>query len=189
MRNTVLLIAAFFALAGLSACGNSVRGAFDTRQNIGPCPPAGSVFDAARIVTLDGNGERYENITYTGEITDVRLFCRYAGGDPIDAELEIDFAFGRGPAGASVTHTYSYFVTVTRRNAKVLARQEYDIRGEFDDGRLDAKRETIRDITIPRADETISGANFEVLVGFVLTDEELQFNRDGKRFRLDAQVE
>jgi len=41
-------------------------------------------------------------------------------------------------------------------------------------------------IRIPRADESISGANFEVLVGFIMTEEQLRFNRDGKRFRLDA---
>ena len=33
---------------------------------------------------------------------------------------------------------------------------------------------------------TDSGENFEILVGFELTPEQLQFNRDGRRFRIDA---
>ena len=41
-------------------------------------------------------------------------------------------------------------------------------------------------ISIPRADGSISGVNFEVVVGFELTPEQLEFNRAGKRFRLDA---
>ena len=48
------------------------------------------------------------------------------------------------------------------------------------------QRERIDQIVIPRANEEISGENFEILVGFELTPEQLQFNRDGRRFRIDA---
>ena len=44
------------------------------------------------------------------------------------------------------------------------------------------KTETIGKIVIPRADESISGANFEVLVGFDLTEDQLKFNQNGRRF-------
>jgi hypothetical protein len=43
-------------------------------------------------------------------------------------------------------------------------------------------------IEIPRANKDIAGSNFEVLVGFELTPEQLDFNRNGKRFRVDAGV-
>ena len=56
----------------------------------------------------------------------------------------------------------------------------------FAGGAIDGRKEVIQDIIIPRADETISGANFEVVVGFDLTDEQLAFNREGRRYRLDA---
>jgi hypothetical protein len=48
------------------------------------------------------------------------------------------------------------------------------------------RTEEIERIVIPRANEEISGENFEILVGFELTPEQLQFNRDGRRFRIDA---
>ena len=177
-------IAALVAAGLLAACSNSVTDAFDSRQNVGPCPPAGSIYESARVVELSG-GEQYSNITYTGEITGVEMFCRYAGTDPIDAELELTFAFGKGPAGTASAHTYPFFVAVTRRNGAVLAKQSYTVDARFDGGAIDGRTERIA-LTIPRADETISGANFEVLVGFELTDEQLAFNRAGKRFRLDA---
>ena len=41
-------------------------------------------------------------------------------------------------------------------------------------------------LVIPRADDSISGVNFEVIVGFELTPQQLEFNRSGNRFRLDA---
>ena len=45
------------------------------------------------------------------------------------------------------------------------------------------RTEAIKQILIPRATPTVSGANFEVLVGFEVTPEMAAFNRDGKRFR------
>lgn len=159
---------------------------FDTTPNAGPCPVAGSVYDAARYVKLDGGGELYTNIEYTGEITDVRLFCRYTDDIPLAAEIEIDFAFGKGPAARSDSHTYPYFVAVTRRNGKVLARETFATEAQFRGDPVTGKSELVSRITIPRADGSISGVNFEIVVGFELTTEQLEFNRAGKRFRLDA---
>jgi hypothetical protein len=47
-------------------------------------------------------------------------------------------------------------------------------------------RQEVKTITIPRANPDTSGVNFEILVGFDLTPEQLAFNRDGKRFRPDV---
>ena len=183
------IILPILALALLAGCSSTkdFTGAFDTRQNAGACPPVGSVYDAARIIEFnDGSEDIYSNIRYTGEITDVRSFCRYAGGNPLTAELEIDFAFGKGPAGEADQHDYAYWVAVTRRNGKVLAKEYYTVSADFSGGKLDGATQRIDRITIPRADETIAGTNFEIVVGFDLTEEELAFNREGKRFRMDA---
>ncbi|MEL7129099.1 MAG: hypothetical protein AAGK23_06090 [Pseudomonadota bacterium] len=179
----------FAACVSLGACGlGTSGGALDTRQNAGPCPTVGALYDTARIIKFDGpeGTEVYSDIAYTGEIVDVRLFCRYVGDEPLLAEVEVDFAFGQGPKGAGRYHEYSYFVAVTRRNARVLSRESFSVRADFRNGPVDAARDVVGKIQIPRIDETISGANFEILVGFDLTNEQLAFNRDGKRFRLDA---
>ena len=44
----------------------------------------------------------------------------------------------------------------------------------------------INGITIPRKDANVSGSNFEVLVGFDIPPEMVDFNRQGKRFRVNA---
>jgi hypothetical protein len=183
----LLPILALALVAGCSSTRNLAE-SFDTRQNAGACPPVGSVYDAARIVEFrDGSDELFDDIRFTGEITDVRSFCRYTGDNPLSAELEVDFAFGKGEAADANSHEFSYWVAVTRRNGKVLAKEYYTVRADFPGNSvLDGATARIDRITIPRADETIAGTNFEILVGFDLTEQELEFNRAGKRFRMDA---
>ena len=183
------IFAILAAAAMLAACGSnsSVRNALDSRQNAGACPPAGSMYAASRIVELTDPAEAtFNNITYTGEIVDVYLVCRYAGEDPVRAEIEIDFAFGKGPEGVDMTKDYTYWVAVTRRSGKVLNKEYFTVRADFRDGDIAGAREVIQNIIIPRADSSISAANFEILVGFDLTEEQLEFNKNGQRFRLGA---
>lgn len=185
MRIFALLAAATL----LAACGtnSAVRNALDSRPNAGACPPAGSMYAASRIVELTTPDQAvYNNITYTGEIVDVYLVCRYADDNPVRAEVEIDFAFGKGPQASANTKDFTYWVAVTRRSGKVLNKEYFTARADFRDGDVTGTREVIQNIIIPRADSSISAANFEVLVGFDLTEEQLQFNKDGQRFRLDA---
>jgi len=172
----------------LSACqsGSDIGAAFDTRQNAGTCPPAGAIYNASRIVEFNGEAQVFSNVAYTGEVVDVRLFCRYAGTDPVRAELEIDFAFGQGPAASDDQNDYGYWVAVTRRSGKVLHKERFTVRAEFDEGPITSQTEALSQIIIPRADESVSAANFEILIGFDLTEDQLTYNKEGRRFRLNA---
>ncbi len=183
MRSFIPLLAALL----LAGCSSRLGQSLESTPNSGPCPAGGSIYDAARVVTFGPGGqEDFSNVAFTGEIIDVRLYCRYTGATPLLAEVEIDFAFGKGPAASGSAYDYPYFVAVTRRNGKVLAKERFTVTGEFQRGLVDGATETITRIEVPRLDESISGVNFEILVGFELTDEQLAYNRAGKRFRLDA---
>lgn len=185
-----LTAAAGFAALGLSACGTVSNPLAAPEPNPGPCPNALSLYDAHRLVEFPGGEEViFANVGFTGEILDVASFCTYtdARATPIDMDLGVRFAFGRGPAAEGRTHTYRYFVTVTRTDRAVIERFEYEIPVRFEPGedRVEVTEE-IEGLKIPRAEATTSGANFEVIVGFVLTDEQIEFNRQGLRFRIDA---
>lgn len=160
----------------------------DSRPNVGPCPLMGVLYDNSRLVEFAQPGvERYANIAFTGEVQGVRGLCRYVDSNPITMGIEIDMAFGRGPAATSDRRNYRYWVAVTRRGVTPLEKQYFDVEARFEGGRnVTTARERIQQIVIPRANETVSGENFEILVGFELTPEQLQFNRDGKRFRVDS---
>jgi hypothetical protein len=176
----IVAMAAF----GLASCSS-----FDDRPNVGPCPVAGSLYDAQRYVELDGQGERHENVGFTGAIESVKGFCRYTGKNPITMEIDIVMAFGKGPKAVGDTKTYTYFTAVTRRDSSVLAKLDSEVKVTFPKGVNEVRRRvTVNGIVIPRATETISGVNFEVLTGFELTDEQLAFNRSGKRFLMNVGV-
>lgn len=160
----------------------------DDRPNVGPCPLMGVLYDTARIVEFNQpNAQRYANIAFTGEMQGVQGLCRYVDDDPIRMNMEIEMAFGRGPAATSDRQTYRYWVAVMRRGRAPIEKVYFDVDVRFPRGEsVVVHRERIDQIVIPRANPEISGENFEILVGFELTPEQLQFNRDGRRFRIDA---
>ena len=160
----------------------------DDRPNAGPCPLMGVLYDNARTVQFaQPNVQRYNNITFTGEMEGVSGLCRYVGTDPIVMNVDVNMAFGRGPAATSDRQTYRYWVAVTRRGRAPIEKAYFDVDVRFSRGESVVRRtEHIERIVIPRANDQISGENFEILVGFELTPEQVQFNRDGRRFRIDA---
>lgn len=190
LRNTVYAIALVGVLGfGLSGCKTAkevLEVGKAAEKNPGPCPEAFALYDTSRLVEFKG-AESYANVGFTGEINKVRSLCRYYGERPIEADLELDIAFGRGPAASGNTATYEYYVAVTRKNIEVIEKQVFPITITFPEG-VDVAEvtESLDKIIIPRANETTSGANFEIIVGFQLTPEQVAFNADGKRFRVSA---
>ncbi len=179
LRFALALFVLPVALAGCKTLGKK-------EVNVGPCPNAVVLWDAARKVEIKG-AERYNNIAWTAEVTGARSLCRYTGAKPIKANLQIDLAFGRGPKAQGQTKDYQYFVSVTRRNLAVIDKQVFPVRVHFNKGQSVVTRtERINTITIPRAKADTSGVNFEIVVGLVLTPQELAFNRAGKHFRINA---
>jgi hypothetical protein len=156
-------------------------------RNAGPCPYVKVLYDAGRYVDFKDGREAAAAVTYTGEIQGVSSICTYKGAEPIKVEVEMLFALGRGPQATSASKSYRYWVAVTQRNSRVLAKEYFDLPVNFSGGQDRVLvTETLKDITIPRAAITTSGSNFEVLVGFDVTPQMAAFNRDGKRFRVNA---
>jgi hypothetical protein len=156
-------------------------------RNAGPCPYVKVLYDASRYVEFKDGKESAAQTAYTGEIQGLTSGCAYKSNDPIKMQVEMLFALGRGPQATSDHKTYRYWVAVTERNKDVLAKEYFDLPVTFPAGqdRVYANQ-TLKTITIPRADEKVSGSNFEVLIGFDVTPEMAAFNRDGKRFRVNA---
>jgi hypothetical protein len=78
-------------------------------------------------------------------------------------------------------------VAVTDRNREVIARQNFDLPVKFPSGKDRVyMTDSVANIVIPRGSMTTSGANFEILVGFDVTPKMAEFNRVGKRFRVNV---
>ncbi len=157
------------------------------KRNVGPCPFVKVLYDAARHVEFDGGREASANVVYSGEIEEVRADCQYRGEDPITVDLDVLFQLGRGPKATAENKNYGWWIAVTERNKTVLAKEQFAVEAKFEKGKDRIyKTEEIRGITIPRGDTSISGSNFEILIGFDVTPQMAEFNRAGKRFRVNA---
>ncbi|HWF00041.1 MAG TPA: Tat pathway signal sequence domain protein [Caulobacteraceae bacterium] len=156
-------------------------------QNAGPCPFVKVLYDAGRYVEFKGGAEQFSDVGYTGEIENIASACAYKSDQPITVRANILFELGRGPTAEGRGKTYRYWVAVTDRNHAVLDKTWFDMPVSFPAG-VDrvSKVEQIGRIVIPRRDAKVSGANFEVLVGFDVTPQMADFNRAGKRFRPNA---
>jgi hypothetical protein len=156
-------------------------------KNSGPCPYVKVLYDASRYVELKDNRESASAVGYTGEIQNLSSACAYKAADPIHIQMQVLFAFGRGPQATGSTKTYRYWVAVTDRDVSVLDKQYFTIPVTFPAGQDRVMMtDTLNNIWIPRADHDVSGANFEVLVGFDVDPQMADFNRQGKRFRVNA---
>ena len=155
--------------------------------NAGPCPFVKVLYDAARYVEFKDNNESYANVGYTGEIQNIAAACAYKSDQPITVRARILFSLGRGPQAQGRSKVYRYWVAVTDRNHAVLQKVWFDLPVTFPGAaeRVDTT-DTLSRIVIPRRDAKVSGANFEVLVGFDVTKQMAEFNRAGKRFRPNA---
>lgn len=170
-----------------SEWGNA-RAPLPQLRNAGPCPFVKVLYDAGRYNEFKDNREAAAAVAYTGEIQGVSSICTYKDADPIKVEMEMLFALGKGPQAASNSKTYRYWVAVTQRNQSVIAKEYFDLPVNFGNDDRKLVTEQIKGIVIPRANLQTSGSNFEVLVGFDVTEQMAAFNRDGKRFRVNVQA-
>jgi hypothetical protein len=156
-------------------------------RNAGPCPFVKALYDASRYVEFKEGREATANVGFTGEIQGISAGCQYKDDEPIRLSMDVLFEFGKGPQASDNAKTFRYWVAVTDRNREVIAKQMFDVPVKFQPGqdRLYVT-DKIQQIVIPRGAVNTSGSNFEVLVGFDVTPQMAAFNREGKRFRVNA---
>lgn len=156
----------------------------------GPCPYVKVLYDAARYHQFKNDVQTTAAAMWTGEINGIQSECAYTGTDPIQVGMDVSFSLGRGPQAEGQTNVYHYWVAVTERDKTVLAKQEFELPVTFAEGQQKIDVNTrLEGIYIPRKDITISGSNFEVLIGFDMTPKMAEFNREGKHFRYVSPVE
>lgn len=158
-----------------------------TLPNAGPCPTVKVLYDAARYIDFKGGQQAASQVAYSGEIEGLSSACAYKGLEPIRVSINLLFELGKGPQATSASKTYSYWVAITDRNRAVIGKQYFSLPVSFqNNSNRTQARESLKEIVIPRATGDINGNNFEVLIGFDVTPEMAAFNRDGKRFQVEA---
>lgn len=177
------LLAVALIAAAASGCAASEKFRAEQEANPAPCPNIAVLNDAARFIEFDGE-ESLDDIAYTGEIVDVGSACRYFLDEPIEMEVSIDLAFGRGPKANQDKKIFNYFVAVTRTDREVIAKEVFPVAIDWDgENAVAVERVEVDKIRIPRAGENVSGENFEIVIGFVVTPQQAIYNRSGKSLK------
>ena len=154
-------------------------GAFD-RSPPPACPRIGILSDAATLVKFrPGPGRDLTDVEHEAEILNVDRTCELRDkGTAVEVAVTIQFAASRGPAAPEATTIpLPYFVAVVERaTQRIIAREAIPGQIELPPGRRRAGVGEEITERIPLSTGR-SPADYEILVGLELTEEQLQYNR------------
>jgi hypothetical protein len=153
----------------------------DKRMKV--CPRVAVLSEAGKITRFQpGPGRDILDIDFQGDIGDIVASCEYPdvkqGLRRVTVQVAPVFVFSRGAANREPTIDFSYFVSVVR-DGQILSKQQFDAQTQFIANRA---RVIVRDdnppitIDIPLPYKAAE-YEYEVLVGFQLTADELAYNQ------------
>ena len=148
-----------------------------------PCPRV-SILKEARLLTLygDGPGREASDVAFDLELRNVSSDCDYDLGDR-GGSVEVTFALpiraARGPAAESDRVSVPFFVALTDPSRQVVAKEVFTAEIAFEADSASAR--TVEEIEqwIPLGPGEF-GVAYETLVGFQLTQDQLEESRDPK---------
>jgi len=189
MHRLATIFVMISALA-LGACGagravsNAGGGLFEARQ--GACPLIGILADANRITLFNGPGRDLPNIQYSAEITDVSTRCDYGrvGSQRfVYSRVQIDAAAQLGSAARGEAASIPYFVAIVERSSQaILTKEVFQLNAPFTgDRRAMRLDDNIDRIAIP-VETVADGGFYEIIIGFELTADQLDYNRRREEF-------
>ncbi|MBM3733617.1 MAG: hypothetical protein FJW24_09185 [Acidimicrobiia bacterium] len=165
----------------LSACGVFTK----KEPPPGPCARAMILADAEQLTQFrDGPGRDILDVSYSGRLSRVFADCEYqmnkdrTGVMQVRVYLAIDAE--RGPANTDRVAPYRYFVTLIDADREPLAKNVFDLAARFPGN---VTRMTLTDDTVEMKVPIAAGQSgkyFTILVGFQLTEDQLDYNRQAR---------
>lgn len=154
-----------------------------------PCPKIRILADAGNITQYrQGPGRDITDILLEAEITAFRGACEYEGEDGIYHQVKVElegilFDVTRGPASRMRKAKLRYFVKIPHFYPSPLGAAEFDFPIAFPENRNSIQvSDGGIEINIPLKGG-MRGADFNIYLGFVLTAEQIQRNRQRRGAR------
>ncbi len=164
-------IALVFTLA-LVGCGD--RGAHIV------CPEIRIPQNTDRLIQYrEGPGRDITDILLEAEVKFLSGECKVQD-DEVVLTFPVAVGAKRGPANTRGTGNVSLFLAVTDQERNVLSRRNMPIQLSFPGNRVNIINAETVEFEIPKAEEQ-PVTDFLVFIGFELTREQLQFNREQPR--------
>jgi hypothetical protein len=167
-KSLTLVVAALLA----SACGTD-----EVTQVDYTCPRVVVLADAASAtVFAQGAPQTAENRVYKARIANTYAQCETTKTE-IQANLTLGFKIDAGPAPAPGAQTVNYFVATTEVDARVLGKDVRAFNVVLPPGVPMVEAQVrVEGLHIPISEGNTS-RNYEIVVGFQLTPEQVQYNR------------
>jgi hypothetical protein len=166
--------------APLAAC-SSLGGKAEANAEPLSCPRVAIARDASEVTQFrPGAGKDLTDIRSRAALLDFTGGCEY-DRNGVTVNLNLILAAERGPAMTEPQSDYRYFVAIADPEGQVLAKREFDTSVEFaaTNGRGGSVEELSQQIPLP---EGKSAGDYQVLVGFQLAPEQLEYNRKERSF-------
>jgi hypothetical protein len=171
MKRLAMAAATLATLAALSACGGIPK-------DRGICPRVAILADAGKITAFrQGAPETPANVMFTGEMTNIRIACKYNDQQllELEADVYVTMILRKGPAMQGESAELPYFITISDRRGTVLQKREFPLRINF--GGNAAVEHVERSWQYYRLKRGYAGIEYETWAGFQLNDRQLEFNR------------
>jgi hypothetical protein len=166
-----LLLLAGGAIAGCSSSDGPAR----------LCPDVSILAAANRVVLFrTGTGRDIIDVIAEAEIGNLRATCEFDDG-AVDVEATFDIVATRGPVVSTEEIRFEYFAAVVGPDDRVLAKRVFSSDVRFVEGarRVGATEQTAQ--RIPLGSPDVPASRYQVLVGFQLTPDQLEYNRGQRR--------
>ena len=144
------------------------------------CPTAAGVADATVLSKFrPGPGRDLTDVRYQVRLADVTSECRY-DSKGVDVRMRAGFALELGPANPDRKAAYDFFIAITDPNDEIVAKRIFTTSLAFpaNVGYVEHLEELQQRIPLPKGG---SAADYKIIIGLQLTEDELEFNRKYER--------
>jgi hypothetical protein len=174
MTSRPVLLAALGGLLLLAGCG---------QQRVVLCPAAAALADtASETVFRPGAPQDPSGVAYTASIGGVKSDCIFdqQQGQTFSS-FDIAFRAVRAPSPDAARYNLPYFITLNSAG-RVLSKKMYNVQLEFAPGAAVATADISLGRTTVNLERGLIPTDYQFLVGFQLTQEQLAYNRKMGRF-------
>lgn len=168
----------------LTALALLVLGGCTSDADKGLCPSA-NILAPTSVLTVfranapaDPSGE-----LYTVWMNNVRTGCDFDKHDVVtDSHIRIHFKATRAPSGEAGTYRVPYFVAVTHKGSRVMAKKLFVANVSFGPGETSTEFEDEVDSTVIQIARGNKIGEYEILTGFQLSQAQLDYNLKNNHF-------
>ena len=167
------MYARFAVLIGLSllvaACNKNPLEVVISR-----CPAIAVMGDTGTVTRFNGDGYEPADIIYTASVSNMTIDCKESSS--VSSTIQFDIVAGAGDALTDSTQTLDYFVVVLKDTTQIITKKIYTVSLDFNAEGSAVSPQVLANM-IPEIEQA-RRYNYEILVGFQLTPEEVMFNME-----------